>query len=117
MKLRSILPAVGVYTGLAGAITVAAVYFGSHSGPYILATGGIGLLFVVLGGADSSGLPTTTGPTMGTGKVSSEEMGLQDLPVRPTPGNHSTHLILILYGLGLFLWSGVVVAFFRSGLH
>jgi hypothetical protein len=116
MNLRAVLAAVAVYTGLAGAATVAGVYYSTHSGLFILVTGAVGLLLVVLGAADSSAVPTTN-PAVGMGEVSTEEMGLQDLPVSPTLGTQNTYLVLVAYGVGLFLWSGVAVAFFRSGLH
>jgi hypothetical protein len=112
MNLTSLWRPVLLYTILFGLLTVAAVYFLTHSGLYLLIAGGVGLLLAVLGGGaagtvDSSG----TEPVDGDG-IGGEATGLMGATHRVT----SLRLVLLCYGSGVFLWSLAVLVTLRDTL-
>ncbi|WP_435358862.1 hypothetical protein [Haloarchaeobius sp. DFWS5] len=112
------------YTVVAGAITVGLVYFLTNSGLYIVALAALGVVVAVLGGA--SGGTTVGGSDIGGGADISfgrgeeggmSEMMVKDMKLAPNSGKFGGGLILIFYGLGLTLWSVVVLNFFSAGLQ
>lgn len=110
MALTVLWKPVLLYTGLLGLLTVGTIYLTTHSGLFVLVLAAGGLLLVVLNGG-------TTGRTSLGGVEHSDEGGAEfegaglipqtstDVPLR---------LTLLFYGLGVFLWS-VVVLFTLTG--
>ncbi|WP_435333621.1 hypothetical protein [Haloarchaeobius sp. TZWWS8] len=115
MDTRALAQGVAIYTVVAGAITVGAVYFLTHSGLYTVALTGIGVVLAVFGGA--SGGTVVAGGLGGTEEAGSSEMMSKDMKVGPTTGKFDNGVLMILYGFGLILWSVVVLTFFSSGLQ
>ncbi|MFC6726210.1 hypothetical protein ACFQE1_17945 [Halobium palmae] len=118
MNARAIGTAIAAYTVLAGAVTVAGVYFLTHSGLYVIGTGGVGVLLVVLGGAQGVGGTFATGAEVET----DVETDAGDVPigsswVRGAAGGLGLRVALLCYGLGLFLWAAVAVSLFGSSLR
>ncbi len=107
-----------VYTCLLGLLTVGPVYLSTYSAVAILGLAGAGVLLAALGGgaagaADGSG--ATHGPsskTKGGEPTEVEATGL--LPY--TDVGTSFRLNLLFYGLGVLLWSLVVLFTLRDTL-
>ncbi len=115
MDIRPITRGLAFYTIIAGAITVGCVYFLTYSGLYTVVAAGVGLLLVILGGAAS----ITTGPTFVEGADEAAISGTmtEENQFHPSPADFDTRTVLLFYGLGLVLWSVLVLTFFRSGLQ
>ncbi len=75
---------------------------------------GAGILLVVPGGAAS-------GPVSASAVGEAEGAGLsgvtEGMQLQPSMGDFNTRAVLIFYGVGLILWSIVVLTVFRSGLQ
>ena len=107
-----------LYTGVLGLLTVGPVYLATYSGVAILALVGTGVLLAALGGgaagaADGSGV--SHGPSSksrGGEPTEVEATGL--LPY--TDIGTSFRLNLLFYGLGVLLWSLVVLFALRDTL-
>jgi len=117
MEIRLIAQGLVLYTIVAGAITVGCVYLLTHSGLYTLVAAGIGLFLVVLGGTAGA----TGGPVSASVVGEAESAGMsgltENMQLSPSLGDAGSHAILVFYGLGLFLWSVIVLTVFRSGLQ
>ncbi|CQR49929.1 MULTISPECIES: hypothetical protein [Haloferax] len=104
-----------LYTGLLGLLTVGAVYLATHSGMYMLALLGAGVLLVVLGGGAVGQMGPSNvehaGEKGGTNRVVSNA-GLWS----PVETDTSLRLALLFYGAGVFLWSLVVFGVLRDTL-
>jgi len=110
MTLTALWKPVLLYTGLLGLLTVGTVYLTTYSGLFILGLAAVGLLLAVLNGGTTS--PTSLGGVENSdeGATEFETTGLvlqsnTDVPLR---------LTLLLYGVGVFLWS-IVVLFTLTG--
>ncbi|WP_049969916.1 hypothetical protein [Haladaptatus cibarius] len=114
MDIRPIARGLAFYTVLAGAITVGGVYFLTYSGLYTLVVTGVGLLFIVLGGAASGPVGASA---VETGDAEISGMMVEDTQLLPSPGEFGARAILLFYGAGLVLWSVIVLTFFQSGLQ
>ncbi len=114
MNTRLVARGLAFYTAIAGFITVGCIYLLTHSGLYTIVATVVGLLLVVLGGAQSG--PVSASAVEG---AENAEMGLiaEDMPLRPSPGEFGIRSVLIFYGLGLVLWSVIVLTAFRTGFH
>ncbi|WP_084186449.1 hypothetical protein [Haladaptatus litoreus] len=114
MNTHGLARATIFYTGIAGALTVGCLYLVAHSGLYMLIAMGAGILLVVLGGAAS-------GPVSASAVGEAEGAGLsgvtEGMQLQPSMENFNTRAVLIFYGVGLILWSIVVLTVFRSGLQ
>ncbi|MFC7129405.1 hypothetical protein [Haloferax chudinovii] len=115
MNVDALLKPVVRYTGLLGLLTVGTVYFATHSGMYMLALAGAGVLLVVLGGGAVGRMGPSNvehaGEKGGTNRVVSNA-GLWS----PVETNTSLRLALLCYGAGVFLWSLVVFGVLRDTL-
>lgn len=104
-----------LYTCILGLLTVGAVYLATHSGFYTPVLTGSGLLLVVLGGGTAGKMGSTQTENAG-GKGGTELMvsspGLQSPLNTDTP----VRLTFLFYGLGVFLWSPVILGTFRDTL-
>ena len=115
MDVRPIARGLAYYTVIAGALTVGCVYLLTHSGLYTVVTTGVGLLLVVLGGAAGG---TVSGSLVeGADEAAISGTMAEDMQLRPSPGDFGTRVVLIFYGVGLVLWSVIVLTVFRSGLR
>ncbi|NHX36695.1 MULTISPECIES: hypothetical protein [Halolamina] len=112
MTLKPLLEPVLLYTGLLGLLTVGTVYLATHSLLYILVLTAGGLLVVVLNGG-TAGRTSLAGPeNSDEGESEFETTGLVPQTNPDTP----LRLVLLLYGLGVFLWCLVVLATLRNTL-
>ncbi len=115
MDIRPIARGLAFYTVIAGALTVGCVYFLTHSGLFTVVTTVVGLLLAILGGAAGG---TVSGSIVeGADEAAMSGAMAENMQLRPSPGDFGTRVVLIFYGLGLSLWSVVVLTFFRSGLR
>jgi hypothetical protein len=123
MDVRPIAYGLTTYTVLAGAITVGCIYFLTHSGLYMVAATGVGVLLVALGGAASGPVGASAVEGAGDGGISETDDGgisgmiVEDMQLHPSPREFGTRAVLLFYGFGLVLWSAIILAFFRSGLQ
>ncbi|QCQ75520.1 hypothetical protein E6P09_09695 [Haloferax mediterranei ATCC 33500] len=115
MDKRVVAVTVLIYTILAGIITVGAIYLTTHSGLYLVLTAIIGVVLVALGGGQAGRTNVTSEGVQEKEAIGRGVVGNIHLP--STSGTDSTRIILICYGLGLFLWSVIILQFFRSGLQ
>ena len=107
MRIQTLSKPFLLYTGLLGLLTVSLVYLITHSGFLMLGLAGLGLFLFVLGGA-------TVGPMSASGVEHAEDAGaglmVEDTGMWPhTYTQSSLRLILLFYGLGVFLWSLLVL--------
>ncbi|NLV02462.1 hypothetical protein [Haloferax volcanii] len=113
--VNALLKPLALYTGLLGLLTVGGVYLATHSGLYLLALTGAGVLLVVLGGGAVSQMGPSNvehaGEKGGTNRVVSNA-GLWS----PVETDTSLRLALLCYGAGVFLWSLVVFGVLRDTL-
>lgn len=101
-----------LYTGLLGLLTVGTVYLATHSLLFILVLTAGGLLIVVFNGG-------TAGRTSLGGAENSDEGGTEFDAAGLLPQTNSgipLRLTLLFYGLGVFLWSLVVLITLRDTL-
>ena len=115
MNIRAIARMVALYTVILGVVTVGGVYVVFHSGLYILIIAAAGLLLVGLGGGSLGAVSPSA--TRGTEEAEISEMMGEHIQPRPSMTAFGVRLALILYGIGLVVWSIIVLAFFRSGLQ
>jgi hypothetical protein len=106
---------VAIYTVLAGGVTVGGVYVLSHSGLYILGTAAVGMAFLGLGGGSVGAVSARA--TEGTEEAEISQMTSGSVGAGTATKVGAARLVLVLYGVGLLLWSIIVLTFFRSGLH
>lgn len=113
MDLKPLLRPVVLYTCLLGLLTVGTVYLVTHSGLVILVVAGAGLLLAVLGGGTASSVVNSSGtePADGDG-LGMEATGLSS----DTSTERSLRLVLLFYGVGVLLWSLVVLLTLRETL-
>lgn len=112
MDLKALWKPLLFYTCLLGLLTVGAIYLATHSGFFMLVVAGGGLLLVVLGGG-------TVGKMSGSGAERGDGAGMMVDHTDPWPHTHtdtSIRLILLFYGVGVFLWSLVVLVTLRDTL-
>ncbi|WP_158055769.1 hypothetical protein [Halorussus halophilus] len=115
MALSKLAKPLALYTGLFGAATVALAYVATHSGLLMLVLAGLGVLLVALGGAQAgavSGAAIEQSGLSGETELG-ENIGLMPGPSSDTP----VRALMLLYGLGLFVWSLVALLAFQSGLQ
>lgn len=98
MNIKPLWKPFTLYAGLLGLLTVGTVYLVTHSGL---------LLLVVLGGG-------TAGPTSASGAEHADDavagMMVEDMGLWPNSyAGSSLRVVLLLYGLGVFLWSLIVL--------
>ena len=108
MNVKSLWKPFSLYAGLLGLLTVGTIYLVTHSGLFILVLAGMGLLLVVLGGGTAS-------PMSPSGAEHAEQIGgglmIEDTGLWPhSYVTTSLRGILLFYGVGLFLWSLIVLA-------
>lgn len=89
------------YVGLLGLLTVGAIYFATRSGLLILFSAGGGLTLAILSVGN-------TGPTDGGVFENAEGFDAQGGWLH-TDADTSASLPLLFYGLGVFLWSFIVL--------
>ncbi|WP_053948879.1 hypothetical protein [Halolamina sediminis] len=105
MALRSLWKPVLLYTGLLGLLTVGTVYFATHSLAFILVLAAVGLLVAVLNGGTAGTTSLGGAENSDDGEAEFDEAGLLPHPSTAVP----LRLTLLLYGLGVFLWSLAVL--------
>lgn len=105
MRLRALWKPVVLYTGLFALLTVGTIYVATHSGLFVLALAAGGLLLVVLNGGTAGRTSLGGAENSGEGGTEFDAAGL--LP--QTGAGAPTRLILLCYGLGVFLWSALVL--------
>ena len=112
MRPRALWKPVLLYTGLLAPLTVGTIYVATHSGLFVLALAAGGLLLVVLNGG-------TAGRTSLGGAENSDEGGAEFDAAGLMPQTATgvpPRLILLCYGLGVFLWSVLVLATLTESL-
>jgi hypothetical protein len=112
MSLRALWKPVLLYTGLLGLLTVGTVYLATHSLLYMLVLTAGGLLIVVLNGGTAGRTSLGGAENADRGEEEFEAAGLVPQLHTDVP----TRLVLLLYGLGVFLWSIVVLGTLRDTL-
>jgi hypothetical protein len=115
MDLKPLWMPVLLYTGLFSILTVGAVYLATHSGVYILVLAGAGVLFVALGGG-AAGRVGTTDHVEDAGMEWEDTDASSPSPMSPLQAETSPRVVLLFYGLGLCLWSLVVLGTLRETL-
>ena len=105
MALRALRKPVLLYTGLLGLLTVGTVYLATHSLAFVLVLTAVGLLLAVLNGGAAGKTSLGGSETTDDGGAEFDAAGL--LPQTST--GVSLRLTLLLYGLGVFLWSLAVL--------
>lgn len=106
MTLQALWKPVLLYTGLLGLLTVGTVYLATHSLLYMLVLTAVSLLVVVLNGGTAGRTSLGGAENSDDGDTEFDAAGLvpqmsTEIPLR---------LTLLFYGLGVFLWSLVVLA-------
>jgi hypothetical protein len=114
MNRKALWKPVLLYSGILGVSTVGAVYLTTRSGVYILGVTGVGVLLVALGGGAAGRTGTSHEGQMSVDWAESDS-SLSGLGSALTPGI-SLRLTLLFYGLGIVLWSLVVLATLRGTL-
>ncbi|ELZ82086.1 hypothetical protein [Haloferax larsenii] len=115
MDKRAIAMAVLVFTIIAGLATVGTIYYTTHSGLYLVFAAIAGLLLLALGGGQAGRTNVTEGGVHEEGGIETEAN--VDIHAASAAGRLSIRLVLICYGIGIFLWSVIILQYFRSGLH
>jgi len=105
MALRALWKPVLLYTGLLGLLTVGTVYLATHSLAFVLALTAVGLLVAVLNGGTAGATSLGGAENSDDGEAEFEEAGLLPQTSTAIP----LRLTLLLYGLGVFLWSLAVL--------
>lgn len=120
MNLTDLWKPIVLFTGLLGLLTVGTVYLATYSGFAMVALAGAGVLLTALGGgaagaADGSGVASGEGGFSGTEKGDITELeGTGSMPY--TDIDTSLRLNIFLFGLGVLLWSLVVLFTLRDTL-
>lgn len=112
MNLKTLWKPFLLYTCLLGLLTVGAIYLATHSGFLMLIVAGGGLLLVVLGGG-------TVGEMNASGAERGDGAGMMVEHTGLWPHAHtdtSLRLVLLFYGVGVFLWSLIVLFTLRDTL-
>ena len=104
MNLKPLLKPVLLYTGLLALPTVGAVYLATHSGLYMLVLAGSGAVLASLGGGAAGSM--TAHPDAETSDLISDDGGFSPGAVTNTP----PRIALVFYGVGVLLWSLVVLS-------
>jgi len=112
MALTALWRPVLLYSGLLGLLTVGTVYLATHSLLFVLLLAAGGLLIAVLNGGTAGRTSLGGTETSDEGESELETSGLVPHPNTETP----LGLSLLLYGLGVFLWSLVVLVTLRDTL-
>jgi hypothetical protein len=117
MNLKRAGAVTALYTGVLGATTVGVAYIVTRSGAVVLGLAGAGILLFVLGGANGGPVNLGTADTESAGfGTMSEELGVSGeksrfLPTGTTnPLSAPKNVVMVFYGLGLFLW-GLLLLF------
>lgn len=101
-----------LYTGLLGLLTVGTVYLATHSLLFILILTAGGLLIVVLNGGTTGRTSLGGAENSDRGETEFDASGLVPQMETDTP----LRLTLLFFGLGVFLWSLVVLITLRDTL-
>ena len=115
MSLTRVLKPLALNTGVFPLLTVGLAYGLTHSGALILGLAGFGVFCIALGGG-------TAGQVSAAGAGFAENTGLgmmvEDMGIWPgSSSDISTRARLLFYGVGLVLWSLVVLGLFSSSLQ
>lgn len=110
MSSTSLVRAIGLYTVVLALGTVAVAVFLLGSGLVVLGLAALGLLLAVLGGASGgsvdSGIPNAQSTSLGEG----ESLSIASDGGGPTTWQLPGRERLLLYGLGLAIWSMLALA-------
>lgn len=117
MNLKRVSKPLALYTGLLSGVTVGLAYVLTRSGPVLLGLVGLGMILLWASGSIALQAPSgKAGIIPGTsdqiertsGHMENRRGRFADMPVLGR---------VILYGLGLVLWSSIVLGLFTSGLQ
>ncbi|MFC5971176.1 hypothetical protein ACFPYI_07500 [Halomarina salina] len=104
MNLKPLLKPLLLHTGLLALLTVGAVYLATHSGLYMLALAGSGVVLAALGGGAAG--QTNFGSNAEEAELVADGTGF--FPEAITDG--SLRFVLLFYGVGVLVWSIVVLS-------